>query len=360
MGQLDDESRIRAVDSENMLQSFDDFADQLVSAEAQFARFVLPTHFIQAQEVIILGVGASAVAGQLAAALAQQTSTVPVLSLQGDRLPAHIDSHSLVLGLSYSGNDGETVAAFAEAGHRGAKLVGISTGGELGALCRKYRSPHFPIHYGAQARAAFGYLFIPTLGVLHRLGLVEFEVSDTLAQAMLGVRAYQKRLMVRVPTQQNPAKQLAEVLSGRMPLFVSSELLAPVAERWKAQWHENAKALAFADRFPAIVHTTASGLELPIDLRDRLIVVGLRSQSDSQRDSLAQNLFQQLVTKLRYSFTEVVPQPSGSLLQDMLTLVVLGDYTSTYTALLAGVDPTPTPHIMELHERLEGAISMIR
>ncbi|MBI4032463.1 SIS domain-containing protein [Candidatus Berkelbacteria bacterium] len=355
MGQLDDESRIRSTDSENMLQSIDDFSDQLASAYNLFEQFVLPTHFIQAREVILLGNGASVAASQMVTALARATSTVPIVLCQSDQLPAHVGTQSLVIAVSYSGQTLETVAAFGQAGQRGAKLIGISAGGEIGALCRKYRAPHFQIHYGAQARAAFGYLFIPVLGIFRRLGLIEFETSDAIEQAIEGVRAYQARLNVRVSTQQNPAKLLAESLAGRIPLFVSSELLEPIALRWKAQWHENAKSLAFVDTFPAITHTTAAGLGEPRGLRDQLIVVNLRSQADSQQESLAQNLFQQLLGKLKYECTDVVPQPSNALLQDLLMLTVLGDYTSTYVAIHAGVDPTPTPHIIEMNERLEAA-----
>lgn len=343
-----------------MLQSIDDFSDQLTSALGLVEHFVLPTHFIQTREVVILGNGASAAAGQMVAALARQTSTVPVLLSESERLPGHVGSHSLVIGVSYSGKTAETIAAFAEAGQRGAKLIGISAGGEIGALCRKYRSPHFQIHYGAQARAAFGYLFIPILSILHRLGLVEFDTSDVITQAITGVHEYQQRLIARVPTQQNPAKQLAETLAGRVPFFVSSELLAPVAKRWKSQWHENAKSLAFADTFPNISHTTAAGLSHPENVRDRLTIINLRSQGDGQYESLAQNLFHQLLTKLKYAFTDVVPQPSASLLQDMLMLTVLGDYTSAYVAIQAGVDPTPTPTVTELRERMESTVGVVQ
>lgn len=351
MGVLDTELSIKTADPENMLQSIDDFADQLHSAHDLFAQFVLPTHFIQAREVIILGSAAGAIAAEMVVALCRETSSVPVAVHEGGQLPAHVGSHSLVIGVSYSGHETETLTAFADAARRGAKLVGISAGGELGALCRKYRAPHYQIHYGAQPRAAFGYLFMPLLGIVHRLGLLEFESSDAIAVAIDGVRAYQCRLTATVATQQNPAKQLAETLSVALPVFVSSELLAPVARRWKTQWHENAKRLAFTDIVPVVTRSTVEGLPYAAKQADALMVVTLRSQADDDASALSQNILQQFAQKIRFPFTEVVAQPSLSPLQDILMLTLLGDYTSTYLAILSGVDPTPTPHIMELSEQ---------
>lgn len=351
---------VEQLDTENMLQSIRDFPDQIIDAWERFSVFTLPTHYIQVKEVVILGVGASAVAAIMASRFAAEESRIPIVLNTTNTLPAHVDDRTLVIALSYSGATEEIVEAFREAARRGCKMLGISTGGEIGALCRKHRAPHFQIQYGAQPRAAFGYLFIPLLGALHRLGFTSKNVEREIHEAIEALRALEETLELTVPVIQNPAKQLAERMAESMPIIVSSYLLAPVALRWKQQINQNAKQLASVEQVPNLTHTAAAGLDFPKLVRPNLRFVYLRSAHDSAHESLQQNIFQSILRQNKIESEEIVAKPQGSLLVEFLVLTHWADYASYYLALMNGVDPTPAPHIMVLKEQAALSHGMIR
>jgi len=55
----------------------------------------------------------------------------------------------------------------------GAKKLAMTTGGKLRQMAEAAKIPVFKIEYIAQPRAALGFSFIPTLGVLQKLGFVQ-------------------------------------------------------------------------------------------------------------------------------------------------------------------------------------------
>ncbi|MGI6103084.1 MAG: bifunctional phosphoglucose/phosphomannose isomerase [Patescibacteria group bacterium] len=347
-------------DRENMLQSIRDFPDQIVDAWERFTTFVLPTHYIQVKEVVILGVGSSAMAAVMASRFAAEDSRIPVILHTTNTLPGHVDDRTLVIALSYTGQTEEVVTAFRDAARRGAKLLGISTGGEVGAICRKHRAPHFQIQYGAQPRAAFGYLFVPLLATLHRLAFISKTVERDLSEAVVALHELQAMVELTVPTVQNPAKQLAEKLAGAFPVIVSSHLLAPVALRWKQQCNQNAKHFAAVEQVPNLTHAAAAGLDYPKAIQPNLLFLYLRSGHDTAQESLQQNLFQTILRQNKLASEELVAKPQGSLLTEFLVLTHWADYVSYYLALTNGVDPTPVPHIMALREQEAAAQGLLR
>ncbi|MBI4022955.1 hypothetical protein HY375_02225 [Candidatus Berkelbacteria bacterium] len=353
MDTLENETLIKSVDSENMLQSLMDMPDQIADACRLWDAFVLPTHFVQAKQIVILGVEAGAIAAHLVKELAQAVGRVPVEVVERSELPAYVSSQSLVVGIDYSGQTEEILEGFRQAGGLGAKLLGVSAGGELGALCRKYRAPHFHIQYGAPSRAALGYLLIPLLGLLARLGHVELD-RRSLDQLPGYLRSFQARLVPKVPEVQNPAKQLARQLSGKLPHVIASGLLMPVARRWQEQLAQNAHSHAIVSSLAQFSHSLVAGLDLPTAAQDLLVYVQLRSSHDGTLASLQQNLLARLFGKLGRRHEELVPSPQGSVLEEQLALIVWGDYVSYYLALLGGVDPAASAHMMFLVEQSQG------
>lgn len=348
MATLDDESLIQTLDSENMLQSIADLPDQIDAAWFHSRTFSLPTHYIQSTNVVILGIGESVIGGLIATALAERVSRKPVVVVDSAMLPAYVDSHTLVIGISYSGRTAETVSAFAEAARRGAKLIGLSTGGELGALCRKYRAPHFVIQYGAQSRAAIGYLTIPIVAILERLNFVVLgSMDDSMSSLSLRVRSAINKYVPNIPASQNTAKQLASTLVGKLPLLVGSTVTRPILRRWQMQLQQNAKTLVLVDELPGGLYTSVDGFTFPGSLAEQLQILQIRSAGDDQLAATAHNAYHAFAKKRRLAVDEVIAAECDTLLEELFILLVLGDYVSYYLALLGGVDPSSTPNMIE-------------
>ncbi|MEK7184009.1 MAG: SIS domain-containing protein [Patescibacteria group bacterium] len=350
---LERTSDLLSLDASNMLQSIRDFPDQLASGWSSMRQLTIPTHYVQASHVVILAAGTSALAAQYAARLASADSSVPVSVWSASRLPAFVNGRTLVIAMSYSGKAGEISEGFREAAERGAKLFGISTGGEIGALCRKYRAPWYQIQYGAQSRAAFGYLLAPLVETLQRLSFIR---KDTIQfeQSVDALRSYVERLETPVPVNQNPAKQLAKQLSEKQLYCIASNLCFPIAQRWTAQLAQNAKQGAWCEPVDIVEHATIERLTSFTGPNATTFVVNFRSNYDSDADALSLNAVEQLLAIAKTPYQELLLDGNGTMFQDFLIFTALGDYLSFYLALIKGVDPTPTPLRDELVARMSG------
>ncbi|MFH1609630.1 MAG: bifunctional phosphoglucose/phosphomannose isomerase [Candidatus Bipolaricaulota bacterium] len=292
--------------------------------------------------VVALGMGGSGIAGSLLAALLP-AEVVPV---RGYTLPRWVGEESLVLALSYSGDTEETLSAFREALPRTRRLLAVTSGGALGALCAQRGIPWIKIPPGHQPRAALGYLLFPLLGVFRRLGLVEgldeaLSVLDRLARELApGDR-------------ENEAQRLTRALHGRIPLVYGAGPTAPVAFRWKTQANENAKQPAFWAELPELCHNEIVGWELSARLLPQATIVFLRTGHDHPRVQARIEILQGLLAERGLPWIEVHGRGEGVLAQ-VFSLLYLGDWVSAYLALLNGVDPTPVAIIRELKDRLAG------
>src|SRR5436305_10479066 len=90
----------------------------------------LPSGHADAANVVICGMGGSAIGGDLVRSLAERECRVPVAVLRGYDLPAYVDKRSLVVLASFSGATEETLSACDQALAVGARVVAITTGGE--------------------------------------------------------------------------------------------------------------------------------------------------------------------------------------------------------------------------------------
>ena len=127
-------------------------------------------------------------------------------------------------------------------------------------------------------------------------------------------------------------------------ILKNSEIFSEVARRWKAQFNENSKNWAFSETFPELNHNAVIGYEFPFEAKERIFVLLLRSSSFHPRSLLRYEATVKLLAKagIAYEFVEAMGRSS---LAQVMSLVLLGDYSSFYLAMLNGVDPTPIDSI---------------
>ena len=79
-------------------------------------------------------------------------------------------------------------------------------------------------------------------GILQALGAIDDPAVDL--EGALAVLDDRGRLFAPESLiDQNPAKQLASQLVGRVPIVIGAGSLVPAARRWKTQFNENSKKL---------------------------------------------------------------------------------------------------------------------
>ena len=347
---LDDMKLYPSLDPEGMLARIKELPMQCKQAWQSAMSFTLPPDYRNIDKVVVLGMGGSAIGGDLVRTLVQAEAKIPVIIHRDYGLPAFVDAKTLLIASSYSGNTEETLSSFESVLKTDAKKLVMTTGGKLGKMAEANRIPIFKIEYKAQPRAALGFSFIPTLGILQKLGFIKDRSADV-AEAVQALEKLSAKLEEKSPVKSNPAKQLAQRLYGCLPVVYGAGITAEVAHRWKTQLNENAKSWAFYEVFPELNHNATVGFTLPREVALKIRVVLLRSPTFNARIKLRYDVTSELLKQSGVAY-EFVDGEGQSPLAQMVSLVSIGDYVSYYLALLYKVDPSPVKVIEYLKERL--------
>jgi glucose/mannose-6-phosphate isomerase len=297
--------------------------------------------------------GGSAMAGDLAADLAPLLSghkIVPIMVVRDFQSTFALDQHSLVILCSYSGNTAETLCLFHQAVGSKAHVLVVSGGGLLTAEAKEHRIPILPIDLSGEPRGAVGYNLVLLLGVLHRLGLV--QVSGPQVEAAIeSLNQQVASLRPEVPTEGNAAKALARELVGKFILVYGGGLFSGVARRWKAQLNENAKAWAFFEMLPELLHNSVEAYRASASNNEGIMALLLQPNSGTVELKERYGVLAELLRRGGVSHRMMNGTP-GTPLAELLGMLLLGDYVSYYLALLHGLNPSPTPNIDLVKERL--------
>lgn len=356
MADIDDIDAIRSLDNSDMLWSIINFPGQIdESVDIGYDADISGLDAESINNIVIAGMGGSAIGGDL---LRGYLSTLPVPPIYIHRdydLPGFVGRDSLVVALSYSGNTEETLSAFDRAVEIGAQIICIGSGGKLPENAGKHSMPCIRIPGGLMPRAALGYLFVPLLIVISRLGFCRIEKDDLIKLSDF-MRSNVHGYSPETPMEKNPAKQLAEGIRNRLPIiYAADRFFGPVARRFKAQLCENAKTLAFCNTFPEFNHNELVGFENPPISAGDIIVVVFSDIDDNRRVKSRMKI---VTDFLNYRGVEVlkIESDGSNLLERMFSVIQLGDFASFYLAVLNDCDPS----VIEPIEYLKQELAKIR
>ena len=350
MSKLDNLEIIKSVDPDGMGDLIYGLPEQCEEAY-KIAEDAAPPSGGRPANIVVLGMGGSAIGGDLVRSFLEQELPVPFIVSRDYSIPRFVGPETLIVASSYSGNTEETLSAYAEAPARGARFLAITTGGKLAELARRDNVPLVIIPGGLPPRAAIGYSFVPTMVILERLGLVASKEAG-FTEMVRVLKDLRSQIGPHVPAEKNLAKQLAERFHGKLPLIYGSQpWKSVVAFRWKTQINENAKAIAFASAFPELNHNETVGWEAPQNLTKEVEVVLLRDRDDNPRVVKRFEVTSQIMREHVGSITEVW-SVGASALARLFSLLYIGDYTSYYLAIMNDIDPKPVRVIDYLKSQL--------
>jgi glucose/mannose-6-phosphate isomerase len=347
---LDDVKIYPRLDPDGMMARIKELPEQCRQAWKAAMGFKLPADYFKVDKVVILGMGGSAIGGDLMRSLVASEAKIPVIIHRDYGLPAYVDDRTLLIASSYSGNTEETLSGFEPALKTGAKKLAMTTGGKVQEIAEANHIPVFKIEYKAQPRAALGFSFIPVLGVMQKLGFIKDKTADV-NETIQALETLSKKLDEKSPLADNPAKQIAQRLFGCLPVIYGAGIAAKAAHRWKTQINENSKAWAFYEVFPELNHNATVGFPFPAELVKKIRVIMLRSPLFNERIKLRYEVTCELLKQSGVAY-EFVDSEGKSPLAQMLSLVSIGDFASYYLAILYRVDPSPVKVISYLKDRL--------
>ena len=353
MMNLDDPKIYDKLDTTNLHERISNLPQQCRQAWQSAAALPLPKDFKKIDKIIIIGMGGSAIGGDLLRTLVGLQSKVDVIVQRDYDLPKSVDKNTLVIASSYSGNTEETLSAFEQALETPCKKFVITTGGKISEIAAQNGVPLFSFGFSSEPRAALGYSFFSLLAFLHNLDIIPddlLKVDETLET----LEKTSAKLSKDIPIKKNAAKQLAAKLYDHLVIVYGSGILTSVAYRWKTQINENSKAWAFAETLPELNHNAVVGYKFPSWLTNKAFVIMLRTTDLHPRTLKRYDITSDILSKAHISH-EIVDASGKTPLCRIMSSILLGDYVSYYLAMLYDINPSPVEIIDYLKKELSSS-----
>jgi glucose/mannose-6-phosphate isomerase len=302
------------------------------------------------KNIVVAGMGGSGISGNIIKGLSYRHSKIPIITVKDYNLPGFVSKRTLFFAISYSGNTEETLECFYTARKIGCPVIAISSGGQLLSECKKYNYDFIEIPKGFPSRVAVGYLFIPLLVSLSKIGIVpkmDASIKETIKLLFAFRRKYD-----------NSAKVFAHRLSKSIPIiYTNSSTFVPIAMRWQAQFNENAKIICHFNVFPELNHNEIVGIcdNNPASALYYLILMDNKAhQRNLLRTELTLDIIKKQASKKEglYQYQKFYPDGKSDLTR-IFSLIMKGDLLSFHLARARGIEPGPILPIDELKQSMK-------
>lgn len=346
---------IDKLDTQNSFGSIEQLGDQIQHVWATANQVQFDQSYQNINQVVVIGMGGSALGTHVIQAVFKDELTVPVIISSDYTVPNYVDDQTLVIASSYSGTTEETLAATQDAIKKGAKITGISSGGKLAKLLKTHHYPAliFDPKYNPsnQPRMALGYSIFGQVALFSQAGLLTVTENDY-RQVLATIAQLQLSTSRQIESNQNLAKMLAFNLVDRLPVIAVSEHLEGSAHIFANQLNENAKQYSEFRVIPELNHHLMEGLKFPESNPKNLFFLTVDSDLylDSNRTRI--RLTEQVLEKNNITYLHHQLESSTKLSQ-AFELILLGSYTVNYLTMLNHLDPSPIPWVNWFKEQLK-------
>ena len=333
----------KSIDASNMFQSIYDFPIQMKEAQSIGEKIELKNTYTDIQNIILCGMGGSAIGGDLSRSLVSNSLKLPLIVNRNYKLPNWVNSNSIVICSSYSGNTEESLSAYHDAISKGARVIGVTTGGKLASLLDQNNNDKVAIPTGLQPRAAVAFSFIPLLYLLKKLNATDGEAINDLSSTINAIEL--ARDLYSADNDKNPTLSLAKEIYDTLPIiYGENESTSAIALRWKGQFCENSKMLAYHNEIPEMNHNEIVGWQQNSQLLKKITILWVSDKSFNTRNSLRIDASSDILDNTPF-LQKKIELDGGSFTERFIHLLHFGDWVSYWCALLHKTDPSPVNKI---------------
>lgn len=344
------------LDDQNVLKQNEVLKDlELAAKECQQTAFVVdiinPVHdFPEITNVVIAGMGGSALAGTLADTWLDADLKVPMEVVRTYDLPHYVSQNTLVIISSYSGNTEETVSCLNQARERHAQIATVASGGKVIDAAKTDATPYVILPAGHQPRMVLIATLKAIVAFLAEFNLLSIEKNNEITQLGDWLSQECQKWAPTIATEQNYAKQLAQKMVGKTVAFFGGTKSLPATYKMKICCNETAKNVAFWNEFPEFNHNefmgwTSHPIEKPFTIFN--VISSLEHPQILKRFEVTEKL----LSGKKPAATNIV-LAGDTLLAQLLWGAIFADFVSIYLASLNGADPMAVDLIEQLKKDL--------
>ena len=301
-----------------------------------------PVNFDGIDHIVFAGMGGSGAIGDIFSAILSKTK-IHVNVVKGYLLPTTVDSNTLVVTVSVSGNTTETLALLDSAYKIKSKIIAFSSGGKMLEYCTKNKIKHRLVTQYHSPRASFTSYLYTILKVLH--STLEIKQQDIL-ESIVELEKTSKKISSSNLTKDNTSLNLAEWITD-IPMIYYPFGLRSASIRFKNSLQENAKIHAIAEDIVEASHNGIVAWEKSSSVQPILI----QGKDDHIKTKERWDIIKKFFYQNKIDYREIT-SIEGSILSKLINMIYILDYCSIYKAILIKTDPTPVKSIDFIKSRL--------
>jgi len=325
-------STLKKYDSYEMYQTYEQWPD---IAEKHFQSELEQINISSTDHIVFAGMGGSGAISDIFSSILSKTD-VHVDVIKGYHLPKTVNSKTLVVSTSISGNTEETLTVLKSALKKKCKTISFSNGGKMEKLCLRKGINYQKIAQYHSPRASFTSFLCSMLKVLHPiLPIKEKDIQESLIK----LRETQKVISYKNLTNTNPAIELAVCLT-KIPVIYYPWGLRAAAIRFKNSLQENAKKHAMTED---VIEVSHNGI-VPWIVENSVIPILIQGKDDHFKTKERWSILKDFFERNKINYKEIF-SIDGSILTKLINLIYLLDYSTIYRAVISEVDPTPVEPI---------------
>jgi len=299
-------------------------------------------NFDDINHIVFAGMGGSGAIGDILAFILSK-SKIHVNVVKGYAIPKTVDSDTLVVVTSVSGNSVETLSVLENAHKLNSNIIAFSSGGKMSEFCAKNKIQHRIIPQYHSPRVSLTSYLYTILKILHgTLGIKQEDILESITE----LENLNKKINSSNLTDSNPSLDLAEWITDIPMIYYPYGLQSP-SIRFKNSLNENSKMHVFTEDVIEVCHNGIVAWERSSNVKPILIVGQDDHIKTKERWQVLEKFFQQ--NDIEY---KKIISMKGSILSKIINLIYLLDYSTIYKAVLDNIDPTPIKSIEFVKDQL--------
>jgi len=329
------------------LDSVDGLIDQCYQAWQESHNVHFDKKYEKIENIVVCGMGGSSLPAHIISSVFN--IKVPIYICETYTVPLWTGKNTLVILSSYSGNTEETLSCGAQAKERGCLIAGITSGGKLREFLDELHVPfyHFNPKFNPSKlpRFGIGYGIFGQLGLLSNLNLINDYSGE---QLDLQLADSIKHLTLCFDSIVNSAQEFVNKANGDILVLFSSEHLKGNGHTFTNQINETSKTLSFCAELPEADHNLIEGLKKS---QTGIIVLFIESQNYPVRILERFDITREIINEDGYK-SYVYKVNKGSLMQEMLEVLLFSSFSSVKLAEYNNTDPLAIPSIDYIKSKL--------
>ncbi|MBA4717729.1 MAG: SIS domain-containing protein [Nitrosopumilus sp.] len=320
----------------NAYEKWPDFAEEFFNSDLKSINFKNPTH------LVFVGMGGSGAICDIFSAILSKTN-IHTEVVKGYHLPKTVDSKTLVIIASVSGDTDETLSVLSQAKNITKKIICFSSGGKMENFCKKNKIEFRKIPMIHSPRASFVAYLYSMLKVL--LPILPIKKSN-IHESIEGLKQISKKILINNLSEKNPSISLAKWIKG-IPIIYYPLGLQSAAIRFKNSLQENSKHHAITED---VIESCHNGI-VSWEKKSNITPILIQGKDDHVKTKQRWKIIKQYFKENDIEYKEIF-SGEGDILTKLIQLVYLLDLSTIYLATIKRIDPSPVNSIDYIKRKL--------